>query len=291
MKLLKICLLLLLPALSWSYTTTEFQSDLTNFLNIYNQMVKGMVSSYQVMKKSVPLFPKYEGVMTSLDVSYGSSTYPFYQLQDTVADLRAFSDPKNLFNAGGLSIRDFRLNVGFAFPENFLVFLNLGANRDFSSNNSYNYNLGGQLYYRLVDEEFSVLGVLLGAGYSYSGGSIENKTSSVFADTNTWNGNITGNWGLNAANLEVFIYKTALIFNFYSRLTGSYTFGNIQSAATGSFNTNAINRQTDTSIGQLDVSISGGMEILFGFLGLNVEVGRNWLNGSLYGNIGIRTVF
>ncbi|RMG77931.1 MAG: hypothetical protein D6714_19035 [Bacteroidetes bacterium] len=273
-----------------AYGFNEFQSEANYYLSVQNKMIEDVGVSYGIIKRSLPVFSKYDGFMTSIDISYGEAAAPYYMYANDLKNMKILSDPVALNGDSALRLGDFRLNGGVALENNIIAFVNFGGSASSVNNH---YNIGAELYYRLIDEELSFVGICVGGGYNYSGGSFESKSGLSYIDsvTNSWTGTMSGMWNINNANLELFIYKTYLIINFYSRITCNYAWGNVNSSAKGTFNSFSVEQSVHSEINRTDWLLSGGMEILLGLVGVNVEAGRDWSSGSVYGNIGIRTTF
>jgi hypothetical protein len=277
------------------YTTDDFSRETADFLALDIQAVKNNIPSLLSINKYIPFFVD---TSISFDISICESIAPLAGLNIPGSGFQLYHDLKSIYSPDGEGVPEIRASFQYApfpylaFALNGGYFPGTGGNRSASS-----FLAGAHVYYSLIQDSFTVLGIIVGTGYSYTGGRIvKNNLDLQYTDpldtTITFNGNTEKDWGYHAIELELLLQKTYILVNFFSRNTVYCIFGGSSSTVDGTLsiggNVTDTRNSTESFWGAVTTA---GMELRIDFFNIYVEAGLDWISSSFSGSAGMRIAF
>ena len=275
MKNIIICIMLILiPPVLFGYTLDEFNSDTDKLLKLQNRMIKDAIPAYMTVKVNHPILSMENSLGFSGDLSYGEVLAPNFLYNNNLNGV--FKNTDNIFPGNGEYLPILQFTGNLALPANYYSTVSLAYFPEMNAFGSERtaYKAGLNIYYRLLNDKSTTVGILTGGGISYAGGSI-NHPLDLSYDNNVFKGNLKNQFGYTGFKAELFVHKTFFIINWYGRMNYVYTIGETVSSLTGSFTSNpsVSSSLSDNSSGQ-GLVLYGGMEIILGFVKVNAEAGK-----------------
>ena len=277
-------------------TGTVFTTEAERLLTLENDLVKGFAGTFAAMRTTIPLYTYPEVITWNADLSWGGVTAPAFAIRDADTDFTLFKDLDMIKTGKGESLQSMNAAVAIGLPFNVVTILNasfLPPVLSYTSNKS-NIRLGGSFFYRIREAQMmSLIGIDLGAGYSYISGVQESAVPLTSWNENdgprSFEGTISSVWNYNVFKGTLFLYKYLGLAYFYGGINGYYAAGNTEAKLTerGGSSSAPLLSKTDDTAGS-GVITSGGFELFLGWFILTFEAGRDWMTGSLYGSAGIR---
>jgi len=278
----------------YGYSVSDFKSESGSFLGLENSMVKSAIPCYIDMKQNGS-FPATNGFFWSAGLAFGTSISPFYaySLPDS-SDYKMFAGQTGIYDGSDEFIPSFFASGAVSLPYNLYSTLDLAFMPGLLIGEATNSNIkiNANIYYRIMNEDDSWIGMLAGGGFTYTSGSIGRSLALSYSDAGgqaSYNGGFCSSWNYNAADISVTVdKKLTSFFTAYGRAAYYYMCGSVTSGLNGSFsgNENIDETSTDNSPGQ-GLVLSGSMEFRLRALKFDFEAGRDWLSQSLYADGGI----
>ncbi len=281
LRWIEIILGLLVPIILFGTELDEAKSEQAEFLRQNSRLIGGSVPVLLSSRRVTSLYYIQEdSYVLSTHLTYGSVASPFGILYEDRLSRLSFGDFYGdvlewpMVNAG--------LMVGLSSR---LIFYGNGKWGQRSDLGSFSYFGGsGGMLYDIVSETPNMVGLKVGAGYSYWQGEFNRSRERVFDGTAypmtlRWKGILHG------PVADIQLEKSFFFINTYLRMQYTYLMGDVTSRM------DIAGNSFQEGVGESAVHglvASGGMEIMIALFKITWEVGRDLLSSGLYVDVGLR---
>jgi len=241
-----IMVMLSLVSKGWGYGMDGFIVERDDFVGLQNNMVRDLVGGLNGVKRITPLMSVNGMITYSFDLSFGQAISPLFYHNRWDNDYSIFKNLDTVYDsANGENLLDYNIGGYVSINGDWIGSLNFSYFPYSTGNQSVEFSkVNVNFFRRLKTEKLMEVGVYIGGGYSYTGGSINRTLDLSYTDTDDnlfrFTGDLNSNWNYHGPNLQLYIHKMLFIVNFYGNINYYWLFGSSSTSMDGKLNNESV---------------------------------------------------
>ncbi|NPV38217.1 MAG: hypothetical protein HPY78_02955 [Brevinematales bacterium] len=268
----------------WGVTTEEVREEASRFVRFQQRVVGDTVGVVLTTKRDASLYRVgEESFAFSGSLSYGVALSPLFSVYREDFGVLV---PSDWYGEMGVALPMLSSHVALFSPSRWMISVGMKGWKGTEDSSPTLFGGSFSCLYEVITETPQIAAIKIGGGYS--GIQVSDKRfHTLMVDGEETSGIFSLSSFFHGVSLECLVEKSFFFLNNYLRLHYLSLMGNTE----GFFSIASVNENVRQEMNVHSFVVSGGFEVMIGFLSLSLEFGRDMVSSATYVDAGLRFTF